>query len=84
MSENKIVITFVINGKEYLVDVNINSKVKQGVDKALKDAGISGSPSEWKAKTEDGTDVNLEKSWKEQGIIENTKIFLTKGAGRGG
>ena len=84
MSENKITITFVINGKEYLVEVNNNSKVKQGVTKALKDAGIGGSPSEWKVKKEDGTDIDLDKSWEDQGITQRTKLFLTKGAGRGG
>ncbi|MHA1887449.1 MAG: DUF2604 domain-containing protein [Promethearchaeota archaeon] len=84
MNENKISIIFIINGKEYQVEANINSKVKQGVSKALRDAGISGSPMEWKAKKEDGTNVNLDQNWEEQGIKENTKIFLTKGAGRGG
>ena len=73
MNENRITIIFVINGKEYPVDVNINSKVKQGVNKALKDAGISGSAEEWKAKKEDGTDINLNKSWKK--IEEFSQLF---------
>ena len=84
MSENKITVTFVINGKEYPVEVNINSKVKQGVNKALKDAGIGGSLSDWKVKKEDGTEISLDKSWEDQGITQDIKLFLTKGAGRGG
>lgn len=84
MVENKITISFVINGKEYPVEVNINSIVKEGVTKALKDAGIGGSPSDWKIKKEDGSDISLDKSWEEQGIIQDIKLFLTKGAGRGG
>ena len=83
-SENKITIIFVINGKEYQVNVNINTKVKQGVKKALKDAGINDPPDQWKLKTENGNDINLNKSWEEQGITANTKLFLSKGAGRGG
>lgn len=80
---DKFEIIFVINGQEYPFDVNPNQAIKAGMVKALKDAGIK-SPEGWEIRTEAGEKLNTSDSFKDQGIIKPTKLFLSKGAGRGG
>ncbi len=77
-------ITFVIQGKDFPVNVNPNQPVKAGVVKALQDSGNPGSPDDWQVRTEDGKQLDLNKSFEEQGITGPTKLFLSKGPGRGG
>ncbi len=83
-TEKKIEITFVIQGKEFIIEVNINQSVKAGVHKALQQAGQSGSHQGWELRTESGETINMDSSWKDQNITSSTKLFLSKGAGRGG
>ena len=82
--EKKIEITFVIQGKEYIIEVNINQSIKAGVHKALEQAGQSGAHKGWELRTESGKLINIDSSWKDQNITSPTKLFLSKGAGRGG
>lgn len=85
MSETpNFTVIFVINGKEWPVSVNANSPIKSGVSKALTDAGLAGDTKGWEARTEGGQKLDLEKKFSEEGITSPTKIFLSKGAGRGG
>jgi len=79
----KITIIFVINGQEFPVDVNLNQAIQAAVVKALQNAGIH-SPQGWEVRTENGIQLDLTKSFMDQGITSPTKLFLSKGAGRGG
>jgi len=83
-NEKKIEVTFVIQGKEFTIEVNINQSVKAGVHKTLIQAGQSGSHIGWELRTENGELINMDSSWKDQNITSPTKLFLSKGAGRGG
>ncbi|KKN20668.1 hypothetical protein LCGC14_0933180 [marine sediment metagenome] len=83
-NEKKIEITFVIQGKEFIVEVNIDQSIKAGVHKALEQVGQSGSHKDWELRTESGDLINMDSSWKDSNITSNTKLFLSKGAGRGG
>lgn len=85
MSGNpKFTVTFVIQGKEFQVEVNPNQPIKAGVVKALQDSGNQGNPDEFQIRTEDGKQLDQNKSFEEQGITGPTKLFLSKGPGRGG
>ncbi len=84
MSVKNFEIVFVIQGKEFLVVVNINQSIKAGVHKALKQANQSGSLEGWELRTESGKKLDLNSSYKDQEITSQTKLFLSKGAGRGG
>ncbi|MBI1663938.1 MAG: DUF2604 domain-containing protein [Nitrosopumilus sp.] len=85
MSGNpKFIVTFVIQGKEFPVEVNPNQPVKAGVVKALQDSGNQGNPNEWQVRTEGGAQLDMNKSFADQGITSPTKLFLSKGPGRGG
>ncbi|KKM64064.1 hypothetical protein LCGC14_1505160 [marine sediment metagenome] len=84
MSESKFEIIFVIQGKEFPVDVNINQSVKAGIHKALKLSGQPGSLEGWELRTESGEKINTNSSWKDSNISGPNKLFLSKGAGRGG
>ena len=84
MSEKKFEIIFVIQGKEFSVDVNINQSIKAGVHQALKQAGQQGSLEGWELRTEGGKKIDMNSSWEDNNITESGKLFLSKGAGRGG
>jgi len=84
MNESKFEIIFVIQGKEFPVDVNINQSIKAGVHKALKLAGQPGSLEGWELRTESGEKIDMNSSWRDNNITGSTKLYLSKGAGRGG
>lgn len=79
---NKITITFIANGNPTDVEININQKLKTGVKKALQNLNLDEKDA-WEAKNH-GTTLDFDKSFEDQGIIEATKIILTKGASTGG
>jgi len=83
-NEKKIVITFIVQGKEFSIEVNINQNIKGAVHQALKQAGQQGSLERWELRTEGGEVINMNSSFKEQNIVDSIKLFLSKGAGRGG
>ena len=83
-NENKIVITFVIQGKEFPIEVNINQNIKGAVHKALKQAAQQGSIEGWELRTEGGEVIDMNSSFKDKNIISPTKLYLSTGAGRGG
>ena len=83
-NEKKIVITFIIQGKEFPIEVNINQNIKGAVHKALKQAGQQGSLEGWELRTEGGELIDMNSSFKDENIISPTKLYLSKGAGRGG
>ncbi len=83
-NEKKIVITFIVQGKEFSIEVNINQNIKGAVHQALKQAGQQGSLEGWELRTEGGKVINMNSSFKEQNIVDSMKLFLSKGAGRGG
>ena len=83
-NEKKITIIFVIQGKEFSIEININENISAAVHKALQLSGNQGSIQGWELRTENGTIVNINSSFKDQNIIHSTKLFLSKGAGRGG
>lgn len=77
-------VTFVIQGKEFPVDVNPKQAIKSGVERALKDSGNQGSTEGWQLRTADGRQLDISKSFEAEGITAPTKLFLNKGPGRGG
>lgn len=83
-NEKKIVITFVIQGKEFPIEVNINQNIKGAVHKALNQSGQQGSLEGWELRTEGGEVIDMNSSFKDKIIISPTKLYLSKGAGRGG
>ncbi len=84
MSEKKIEMIFVIQGKEFPVEVNINQSIKAGVHKALKQVEQQGSLEGWELRTESGNKIDMNSSWVDNNITEPNKLFLSRGAGRGG
>ncbi len=87
MTEGKnplFTVTFVIQGKEFPVNVNKKQVIKGAVERALAASGNPGSTDGWQLRTADGRQLNLSKSFEDEGITESTKLFLSKGPGRGG
>lgn len=80
----KISVIFVIQGKEFPIEVTIQQTVRSAVQRALKDAEQQGSADGWIVSTPNGTKLDLNKSFQDQNISSSIKISLTKPAGRGG
>ena len=83
-NEKKFLITFVIQGKEFPIEVNINQNINGAVHKALKQSDQQGSLEGWELRTEGGQLIDMNSSFKDKNIISPTKLYLSKGAGRGG
>jgi hypothetical protein len=83
-NEKKITITFVIQGRSFPIEVNINQNIQGAVKKALKAAGQQGSLNGWELRFESGQIIDMNQSFINAGITEEMKLFLSKGAGRGG
>ena len=77
-------ITFVIQGKEFHVDVGVKDPVDEDISKALDAAGVAGGTGGWTARTESGEALDGAKTLEEQGVTGPGKILLNKGPGRGG
>jgi hypothetical protein len=77
-------VIFVIQGKEFPIEVNPNQAIISAVAKVLAQSGNPGSTNEWKVRTEDGRILDTSKSFKDEHITGPTKLFLNKGTGRGG
>ena len=75
---------FIIQGKEFRVNIDTSDLVKDDIRKALKESGDEGGADGWTARTESGEILDGSKTLSEQGITKPTKIFLNKGPGRGG
>lgn len=82
--EKKIVITFVIQGKEFPIEVNINQNIKGAVHRALQQSGQQGSLEGWELRTEGGVVIDMNSSFRDNNIISPIKLYLSRGAGRGG
>lgn len=81
---NKFEITFVISGQEVKIEVNSNQPLKSAMRKALSDITDQSEFSRWEARLEDGTQLDLTKKISDLELNETIKVFLSKGAGRGG
>ena len=84
MKPDKFIIFYVIQGNEYPIEVNPNQPLKTSVQKSLKSAGIQGNINGWEVRTEGGTQLDVSQSILNLDLTANTKLFLSKGAGRGG
>lgn len=77
-------VVFVIQSKDFSVSVNPNQAVRGAVQQALQESGNQGSVEGWQLRTEDGRLLDLQQSFESQGITKAVKLFMSKGAGRGG
>lgn len=77
-------IDFVIQGKEFKVDIGLDDPVDKDIKEALKEAKVGEGPDGWTARTDSGKTLDGARTLKEQGMTDPGKIFLNKGPGRGG
>lgn len=64
--------------------VNANQAIRGAVQQALNESGNQGSTDGWQLRTEDGRLLDMQKSFQDEGITSTVRLFLSKGAGRGG
>ena len=80
-----IEVFFIILGETIQGKYNPNMKLHGAVQKVLADTGNTGQPfSKWLIKTEDGTALSMDNSFKEENIASGSKLYLSLQAGKGG
>jgi len=85
MSENKIVLTVIVNGVSTEVDANLNAPLHTIIPKALQQTNNTGQPPDkWELKDENGSVLDVSKKIEEFNFPEGTKLFLSLKAGVGG
>jgi hypothetical protein len=84
-NENKIKITFVINGQPTTVHANVHAPLRSAVAKALEESGNTGrEPSEWELRDSNGTLIEQGQSPLDLGYNEEVTLFLSLRVGAGG
>lgn len=83
--EQKITLTFIINGSSFALETNINPPLREAVARALAESGNTGRPaSEWQVRDEAGNLLDLNRKISEFGFANGTKLFLNLAVGAGG
>lgn len=83
--ENKITITFLINGDPTAVSANVHQPLHVARDKALRDSGNIARPfDEWEVRTKEGKLLLPEQQLVALGIAHDVTLYLQLGAGAGG
>ena len=78
-------VVFVILGKEFPLRLNPHRKIKGAVEEILAKSQNVGQPiSNWELRTHDGRLLDMEKSFLEEGIDKDIKLYLSVKVGRGG
>ena len=81
---HKIQVTFVVQGAPVPGEYNENQPLKAAVKKVLEETGNEGQDiSKWQLRM-NGRLLDLEKKFKEEGIVSGAKLILSVQTGRGG
>ena len=86
MTDNKIVLTFIINGQDFAVDdVNIKAPLHVAIHRALKESGNTGRPEEeWEVRDASGALLERNRSPQELRLTNGSRLFLSLKVGAGG
>lgn len=82
---NKISITFIVNGVDIPIEANIHQPLKVARDKALKDSNNTGRPvDEWEVHNDKGEALDSSQKIADLGLKDGDRLFLTLKVGAGG
>lgn len=79
-------LVFILNGEDVRIEVDPNAPLRSAVEKALVESGNSGrkDPSEWELRDASGTLLDMQRSARELGLADETRLFLSLRVGAGG
>ncbi len=83
--DNKIALTFIINGENFSVETNVNAPLLSAVQRALAESHNTGrDPGEWELRDSNGVLLEVHRTPKELGLANNARLFLSLRVGAGG
>ncbi|MDP2762256.1 MAG: DUF2604 domain-containing protein [Sideroxyarcus sp.] len=83
--DHKVQLIFIINGQDYPVEVNINAVLMAAVKRALAESNNTGrEPDEWEVRDASGVLLETNRTPKDLGLHEGTRLFLSLRVGAGG
>ena len=84
-NQNKISLVFIINGQDFVVEANVNAPLLEAVQRALNESGNTGRPvDEWEVRNTNGVLLDKNRTPKELGLENGTRLFLSLRVGAGG
>lgn len=82
---NKLVVSVIVNGQPFDVEVNLSAPLKVVAEHALHESGNSGQPLDnWELRDAEGQVLDLSRKAEDYGLQEGAKLFLNLKAGVGG
>lgn len=83
--DHKVQLIFIINGQDYPIEVNINAVLMEAVKRALAESNNTGrEPEEWEVRDASGVLLETNRTPKDLGLHEGTRLFLSLRIGAGG
>lgn len=85
-NEHKITLIFIINGEDFRVETNVEAPLLVAVEKALVESGNTGrrDPREWEVRDSQGVLLEVDRTVKQLGLKNGTRLFLSLRVGAGG
>ena len=83
--DHKIKLTFIINGQDFAIEMNLNTPLKAAVHRALAESGNTGrEPDEWEVRDVGGVLLEKDRTLKDLGLLDGARLFLSLRVGAGG
>lgn len=83
--DHRVRLIFIINGQDFPVEVNIEAPLREAVQRVLTESGNTGRPpDEWEVRDTSGILLEKNRSIKDLGLREGTRLFLSLRVGAGG
>jgi len=83
--DQKVRLTFIINGQDYPLEANVNAPLMEAVQRALAESDNTGrAPDEWEVRDTSGVLLENHRTPKDLGLNEGARLFLSLRVGAGG
>jgi hypothetical protein len=83
---HEIALVFIINGEDFRVETNVESRLIAAVERALAESGNTGrrDPREWEVRDSSGVLLEVDRTVRELGLKNGARLFLSLKVGAGG
>jgi hypothetical protein len=79
-------LVFIINGEDFRVETGVEARLIIAVERALVESGNTGrrDPREWEVRDSSGVLLEVDRTVRELGLKNGTRLFLSLKVGAGG